>query len=71
MAKLTESELKALLAAERMDALAAASASKLSDERSDALDYYMGDMSKHMPALEGRSRCSRSRSVLGIHQHAG
>jgi hypothetical protein len=56
MAKLTDSELKALLAAERMDALAAQSASKLSEERSDALDYYMGDMSKDMPALEGRSK---------------
>jgi hypothetical protein len=54
--KLSDSELKALLAAERMDALASASASKLSDERSDALDYYMGDMSKDMPALEGRSK---------------
>lgn len=56
MPKLTDSELKALLAAERADALAAHAAAKLSEERSDALDYYMGDMSRDMPALEGRSK---------------
>jgi hypothetical protein len=56
MPKLTDSELKALLASERASALAAQAADKLSDERSTALDYYMGDMSKDMPALEGRSR---------------
>jgi hypothetical protein len=56
MSKLSDSELKALLASERSSALAAQEAAKLSDERSTALDYYMGDMSKDMPAMEGRSR---------------
>jgi hypothetical protein len=56
MPKMTLSELKALLEAERNDALAAISASKLSAERSDAMDYYLGDMARDMPAPEGRSR---------------
>jgi hypothetical protein len=55
MPKMPDADLKALLAAERQDALASQSASKLAEERSDALDYYMGDMSKDMPSLEGRS----------------
>jgi hypothetical protein len=50
------SELKALLDSERNDALAATRASKLSVERSDAMDYYLGDMAKDMPAPDGRSR---------------
>jgi hypothetical protein len=53
---MTPGELKALLAAERYDALSAMMASKLSDERATALNYYMGDMSKDMPAPEGRSQ---------------
>jgi hypothetical protein len=53
---MTAGELKALLAAERYDALSAMMASKLSDERATALNYYMGDMSKDMPAPEGRSQ---------------
>jgi len=56
MAKMSLTELKALLEAERNDALAAISASKLSAERSDAMDYYLGDMAKDMPAQEGRSQ---------------
>src|SRR5216684_1171699 len=56
MPKMPLSELKALLESERADALAATRASKLSGERSDALDYYLGDMAKDMPAQEGRSR---------------
>ena len=56
MPKLSPSDLRALLAAERADALAAVNASKLSSERSDAMDYYLGDMSKDMPAQDGRSR---------------
>jgi hypothetical protein len=50
------SELKAMLAAEKADALAAVSASKLSHERTDAMDYYLGDMARDMPTPEGRSR---------------
>jgi hypothetical protein len=54
--KIDTSTLKAMLAAERSNALAAVEASKLSSERSDAMDYYLGDMSKDMPAQEGRSK---------------
>jgi hypothetical protein len=56
MPKMTTAELKAMLAAERADALSAVQSSKLSAERTDAMDYYLGDMSRDMPAAEGRSR---------------
>lgn len=56
MPKIGTSELTAILAAERSSAMAAIEASKLSSERSDAMDYYLGDMSKDMPAAEGRSQ---------------
>ena len=55
MPKIDSGNLKAILAAERSDALAAVEATKLSSDRSDAMDYYLGDMSKDMPAAEGRS----------------
>src|SRR5438132_2362931 len=55
MARMTLAELKALLSAERYSALSAITASKLSDERATALNYYLGDMAKDMPAPEGRS----------------
>lgn len=57
---MTRRDLEALLAGERSDALAAQAAAKLSDERSRAIDYYMGDMSRDMPAPEGRSRAVSS-----------
>jgi hypothetical protein len=56
MPKISLSDLKAMLASERADALAAVSASKLSSERADAMDYYLGDMTHDMPSPEGRSR---------------
>src|SRR5262249_6307852 len=56
MPKLSPAELRALLAAEKTDALSAMSASKLTEERAAALDYYLGDMSRDMPAPDGRSR---------------
>jgi hypothetical protein len=56
MPKMPTSELKAMLTAEKMDALAAMRASKLSAERAHAMDYYNGDMSRDMPAQDGRSR---------------
>ena len=56
MPKISPGELRAFLAAEKADALSAMSASKLSEERAAALDYYLGDMSRDMPAPEGRSR---------------
>ncbi|MGA7485763.1 MAG: hypothetical protein WBW74_02305 [Xanthobacteraceae bacterium] len=60
MPKMSPGDLRALLAAEKADALSAMSASKLSDERARALDYYLGDMSRDMPAPEGRSRAVSS-----------
>jgi len=60
MPKMTAGDLKALLAAERYDALSAMAASKLSDERASALNYYMGNMSKDMPAPDGRSKAVSS-----------
>jgi hypothetical protein len=56
MPKISPADLRALLATEKADALSAMSASKLSEERSRALDYYLGDMSRDMPAPEGRSK---------------
>lgn len=56
MPKMSSTELKALLGAEKADALAATMASKLSAERETAMEYYLGDMSKDMPAPEGRSQ---------------
>jgi len=56
MPKMKASDLKSLIAAEKADALAAISAAKLAEERADAMDYYLGDMSKDMPAQDGRSR---------------
>src|SRR6516225_490858 len=60
MAKMSAGDLKALLSAERYDALSAMAASKLSDERASALNYYMGNMSKDMPAPDGRSKAVSS-----------
>ena len=47
--------VKAMLASEKADALAAMSAAQLSAERARASDYYLGDMEHDMPAVEGRS----------------
>src|SRR5262245_22135105 len=52
MPKMSPGDLRALLAAEKADALSAMSASKLSAERSRALDYCLGDMTRDMPAPE-------------------
>lgn len=56
MAKMKDSELRALLAAEKADALAAVQSSRLSQERQDAMNYYNGDVSKDLPSLDGRSK---------------
>jgi hypothetical protein len=56
MPKMSTAELKAMLSAEKNDALAAYSAARLAEERSDAMDYYLGHMQRDMPAQEGRSR---------------
>src|SRR6516164_2024702 len=56
MPKMSPSDLKAMLASEKANALAAISAARLMEERADAMDYYLGDMRKDMPAQDGRSR---------------
>lgn len=56
MPKMSISEVKAMLASEKASALAAMSAARLAEERADAMDYYLGDMRKDMPAQDGRSR---------------
>jgi hypothetical protein len=57
---MSDSELRAILSSEKADALSAMQSARLSVERSDALDYYMGDMTKDMPVPDGRSRAVSS-----------
>src|SRR3954465_3207615 len=56
MPKMSLIDLQPMLAAAKADALAAMSSADLSQESADAMDYYLGDMSKDMPAQEGRSK---------------
>jgi hypothetical protein len=56
MGKMKLLDLKPMLAAQKADALAAMSSAQLAQERADAMDYYLGDMSKDMPAQDGRSK---------------
>jgi len=56
MAQMSSLDLKAMLAAQKADALAAMSAAELAEERADAMDYYLGNMEKDMPAQAGRSK---------------
>lgn len=56
MAKMSLLDLKAMLSAEKTDALAGMNASQLASERADAMMYYLGDMSKDMPTQDGRSK---------------
>src|SRR5262249_44261996 len=58
--RMSLSSLKAMLASEKADALAAMSAARLSGERARAQAYYLGDMEQDMPAPEGRSRAVSS-----------
>jgi hypothetical protein len=60
MAKLSTSEVQAILKAAKSDALASAESSKLSDERGRALDYYLSDMREDMPAPADRSKAVSS-----------
>jgi hypothetical protein len=55
MAKLDATTLQAIVAAERDAALGAMTSSKLTEERSRALDYYMGEMPDMVPP-DGRSK---------------
>ena len=54
-AKMDLDTLRAMLATEFENAMGAMQASKLVSERADALDYYVGNMQKDMPAQDGRS----------------
>src|SRR3954465_8503960 len=56
MSKMSVLDLKSMLASEKVSALAAISAAQLAEDRADAMDYYLGDMRKDMPAQDGRSR---------------
>jgi hypothetical protein len=56
MSKMSVLDLKAMLASEKSNALAAISAARLMEDRADAMDYYLGDMDKDMPPQDGRSR---------------
>lgn len=56
MAKMSLDSLKALLSSEKAAAMSAMQSARLSTEREDAMLYYLGDMSKDMPAPDGRSR---------------
>jgi hypothetical protein len=60
MPKLTTSEVQAILRGEKADALASAESSKLTEDRSRALDYYLGDMTTDMPAPADRSKAVSS-----------
>ena len=55
MPKMSNGDLKALLGNEKAAALSGMSASKLSEDRSKAMDYYLGDMSRDLPSQDGRS----------------
>lgn len=56
MPKMSMDELQPMLAAQKSDALASMSAANLSADRARAMDYYLGDMSQDMPAMDGRSQ---------------
>jgi hypothetical protein len=56
MPKMSPLDLKAMLASEKGDALAAISAAELMEERAGAMDNCLGEVRKDMPAQEGRSR---------------
>jgi len=55
MAKMDLHTLRAVLAAQKADALAGQTAAQLSQQRGDAMNYYYGDVSADMPTVEGRS----------------
>lgn len=53
--KMSLLDLKALVEAEKYDALAAVASADLSWERARAMDYFLGDLEDEFPAPEGRS----------------
>jgi hypothetical protein len=56
VAKMDPSTLQTMLASEKANAMAAISAANLMEDRADAMDYFLGNMEKDMPAQEGRSK---------------
>lgn len=62
MPKMSITELQALLEAEKSDALGAMQSSSLSDQRSKAMEYYLGDqnLGGDMPAPADRSKAVSS-----------
>ena len=58
--RMTDWELRALLDSQKMDALAPTQASQLSYERERAMRYYLNDMEREMPSMEGRSKAVSS-----------
>lgn len=56
MAKMSATELGAVLASEKASAQAAFSDATLAKERQAAMDYYYGRMETDMPSQEGRSK---------------
>jgi hypothetical protein len=67
--RIREPELKAILQAEKYDAMGSIKASHLSLDRTSAMKYFLGDMTDDMPAIEGRSvavSTDVSDSVLGL-----
>jgi hypothetical protein len=49
-------DIQTMLEACKSDALAGMSSAQLSEDRADAMAYYLGDMSQDMPAADGRSK---------------
>lgn len=56
MARMPIADLQAILQSEKSDALSGMNATKLGQDRADAMDYYLGDMARDMPALPDRSK---------------
>lgn len=54
--KMETNDLRSMLAAQKASALAAMSAANLMEERSRAMEYYLGHMDRDMPSQDGRSR---------------
>jgi hypothetical protein len=60
MAKMSDTELSALLQAERESAIGALNSSKLTEERNRAMRFYQGDMDQDLPAPPNRSKAISS-----------
>jgi hypothetical protein len=56
MAKMSTSDVQALVNSARTDSLAAMSAMQLTEPRAQAMEYYLGEMQRDMPAEPRRSR---------------